>query len=703
MASPLHSNCIIKLNSSSEEGGISVSVNYANFLSLDMDRIWGDSANSFTLKLLDKTAYEVEAILLKGNRNIYMKYYTTDSNEVETSKEFEGNIWDYSIDFINDKTILTITGTCGVKVKDIYTVYNRLWNRVPIFSNNADEVANQMEAYWGELKNDPMGVMKLRSTKTDNDEIKYQVSIFSYTDPDTKEKIPYYYDCDLINIPVRPSDIVRLIATGGNLSMLSPFNNTDINYDDFADSGFNFGTYMEDSGFLGMNKEQKTINWSTALSWYNTYKDALGNTVGGWSKNSVGSLSEEKRNAVRRTILSLEVMKNYFNALGKIESAGWDIGEIVKTQPICVDLSQVKMSNTKYISDVLASKSLSDTESNEVKANYYLSFKNNKLYFKPAKIEVKPTVKVIVGQYYNSYNKKGDKIYAGNMVLSYSYSSNVAAYIAGESSNELAGISYVTGEAISTEGISSTMRESLGVEEASYTDFNQGALPTLSGISSASPEELVSKVYSDWTAIAQSSFKAEVQLLGNTELECGDYIEIINLPGGRVGKHHTSGVYLIMRIKESISKGTYISTLTLVKNAANSGSGVSVTKGTTRKTEASVGNSSGGGSSFSGGTVGISFADGKEVNSKANENKKASDTAVDVAKTVTAIVPGLAVTVPAISAGVSAGIKVVDTASKNEVVKTVTKSVVQTVAAATGMSIGVKAIGSAVKILKKIF
>ena len=121
MASPLHSNCIIKLNSSSEEGGISVSVNYANFLSLDMDRIWGDSANSFTLKLLDKTAYEVEAILLKGNRNIYMKYYTTDSNEVETSKEFEGNIWDYSIDFINDKTILTITGTCGVKVKDIYT------------------------------------------------------------------------------------------------------------------------------------------------------------------------------------------------------------------------------------------------------------------------------------------------------------------------------------------------------------------------------------------------------------------------------------------------------------------------------------------------------------------------------------------------------------------------------------------------------
>ena len=578
MASALHSNCLIKLSTGDGSKGIEVNVDYAHFMSLEMERIWGDSANKFTLKVLDSTAYEVESILLAGSRNLSIKYYVDDGDRTKPSKEFEGSVWDYSVDFINDRTILTLTGTCGVSVKDIYTLYNRLWNKVPILS---EDITTEIEGWWGAITSRPEEIIKFRYATTDSGETKFQVSLAYSTEKDKNGKEvrkPYYFDCDMINIPVRPSDLVNLIATGGKLSALSPFdkNNKSIKYDDFAESGFNFGSYVETDS--SGNSVTKPISWGTALEWKANYSDLLGGSIGFGSDS--GSLDD--MSLVRKTIATVIIIEQYFKTLGKIESSGWTVGHIEPTEPICADLSQVKLSNTKFISDVLASKSFTSVDKeSSTRANYFLSFDEGKLYFEPAKIEASPKAKIIVGQYLNPNtigDRDGTDIYAGDMILSYSYSSNTAAYIAGEGSNELAGINYVTGEAINAEGLSSKTKEKLGVIEASYTDFNQGAIPTLGGVSSTSVEELVGRAQKDWTALAQTSFKAEVQILGNLNLKCGDYIEIINIPGGKMGKHHTSGIYLIMKIKENISKGTYISTLTLVKNAANSGSGVSVTK-----------------------------------------------------------------------------------------------------------------------------
>lgn len=578
MASPIHSNCIIRLSTSDGNSGIEVTVDYANFLSLELERVWGDSADKFTLKLLDSTAYEVESIILAGSRNLYLRYYTDDGDHtVLHPKAFEGSIWDYSVDFINDKTILTITGTCGVSVKDIYTLYNRLWNKVPVLS---EDITQNLEAWWGEITSHPDEIIKFRYALTDSGEAKFQVSLAYSTEVVNGKEVrkPYYFDCDMINIPVRPSDLVRLIASGGKLSDLSPFNskNKDIAYDDFAESGFNFGTYTDSSG------NSKPVDWSTACAWRANYSDILGGSLGVMSDTSL-EVDSNDVSLVRKTIATVIVIEQYFKTLGKVESAGWTIGNIEKTEPICADLSQVKLSNTKYISDVLASKSFTSiSNNNSTRANYYLYFRDNKLYFEPAKIEASPKAKIIIGQYLNPNAIKEEKgngdIYAGDMILSYSYTSNTAAYIAGEGGNEMAGINYTTGEAINAEGLSAKSKEKLGVIEASYTDFNQGAIPTLSGVSSTSVSELVGNARSDWEALAKTSFKAEVQILGNLNLECGDYIEIINIPGGKMGKHHTSGIYLIMKIKESITKGTYLSTLTLVKNAANSGAGVSVKK-----------------------------------------------------------------------------------------------------------------------------
>lgn len=569
MAAPLFSNCILRLSTNDQGiGGVEVTVNYADFLSLTMDRLWGDSANKFTLKLLDTTAYEVEAILLAGGRHLYMKYYISDdntkNNKIDYSKEFLGSVWDYSIDFINNRTVLTITGTCGVKVKDIYKVYNRFWNKVPYISPDLVATVSYRNYTINSLFKDlEAGNIKFRYAKKENEELQFQVQLGK----------GLWYDCDMMYFPVRPSAIVELIANGGRYDLLSPFNkaNADINYDDFVDSGFCFGT--NDNGYK--------IGWSQAL------KAEFWRTGGG--SISATSLSDARQlesdvlpddKAFGSVIFTLAIMKKYIESIGEVESAGWGIAEIEKTEPICADLSQVKMSNTRYINEVLLNKSISAIDSKHLNANYYLSFTDTGVSFKAANVEAKPKAKVTFGQYYNSFSKKDDGSYSKDVVISYSYTSNVAAYIAGEGSNEVAGINYTTGEEIEAEGLSKSVKDTVGVEEAVYMDFNVGEIevPTLSGISSSSMPELLAKAKKDWVSIAQTSFKAEVQIMGNLGLECGDYIEIINLPGGKYGKHHTSGVYLILKIKEEISKGTYISTLSLVKNAASSGMGISSIK-----------------------------------------------------------------------------------------------------------------------------
>ena len=716
MAAPLHSNCIIRLSSNKEDSGIEVTVDFANFLSLEMERIWGDSANKFTLKLLDKSAYEIEAILLKGTRNIYMRYYVNDGNgdkNTDKSKEFAGNIWDYSVDFINNMTILTITGTCGVCVEDMYTLYNRLWNKVPVLDTSEDnkEVLDKLEYHYDEYFK--KGNFIIGTAKTDNDEYKYRFSFEEMKDGSGNQ---IWLPCTMINVPMRPSDIVKLLVEGGSLFSISPFGTTDIDYDDFADSGFNFGT--ADGG--------STINWTKALEWYNYYKrtGSFGSTSTGLF--GLGQTTYSLDSKAHEVIVSLLMMSAYFQSVYIKASSEWEIGAIEKTEAVCTDLSQVKMSNTRYISEVLAPKSItqSSSDTDVVRANYYLtvasrsdSTKKARVYFRPADINAKPTVKVVVGQYYNSYEKRSNgKTYEGDMVLSYSYTSNVAAYIAGESSNELAGINYTTGESINTEGYSNKFKENLGVEEAAYDVFVQGEVPTLSGISSTSVKELVSVAQSDWTAIAMSSFKAEVQLVGNVYLECGDYIEIINVPGGAAGKHHTSGVYLIIKIKETISKGTYVSTLTLVKNAASSGSGITVNKGSGSGSSSSSSGSSSSSTENTRVSLGDDFVYPEDRNieegatyiagKKVENNTKTSSTLGNIAKAVTTALP-VAIVSPSTGLGVAVGTAVVSKIATSKTAKTIAKNTVKEVALTTALNpsvgLGVKVASSAVKFIKSLF
>jgi len=678
MAAPFFSSCIIRLNSSTEDKGIEVSVNYANFLSLEMERVWGDSANKFTLKLLDDTAYEVEGILLGGSRSIYLKYYVNDGVHSNYSKEFTGNIWDYSVDFVNNKVILTITGTCGVGIKDMYDAYNRLWNKVPTIKGE-DFTEYQLKEigatlFWRSPEDESYVDIAFRDAVNENGESSFQVSFRK----DTMDNKRIWYDCTMINLPVRPSDIIKALIYGGSLyNRFSPEKNKDIDYDKFADAGFNFGT--DNSGntitySMAQNYKKKNGNDSTGTP--NIYQNYYQSVQATWDENT--GMDKQDINLLKAAV-SCELINEYLIHT-EIDPCGWEYGKIVDTEPICADLSQVKMSDTKYINDVLINKSISSVGSDQVKANYRLYFdKDNKLHYEPAEIKANPKAKATFGQYLNPKAGKNTDTsgYGNDMIVSFSYTSNIAAYIAGESSSEFAGINYTTGESLELSGLSSSSQEKLGLKEGAYSAFTIGKMNVLSGESSTNIDVLLAKAQRDWVSIAQTSFKAEIQILGNLDLECGDNIEIINLPGGKMGKHHTSGVYLIMKIKENISKGVYLSTLTLVKNAASAGSGVSsqnssdmekgkIVVGAGSSTVTTSASGGGGGSSFGGSSGSASFdkttsetgsSGGGHTSSGKHDNESKTSTVVKEATKVAAVSTAMTIASPTVVTAVALGVK----------------------------------------------
>lgn len=73
-----------------------------------------------------------------------------------------------------------------------------------------------------------------------------------------------------------------------------------------------------------------------------------------------------------------------------------------------------------------------------------------------------------------------------------------------------------------------------------------------------------------WNKASQGMYGASLEVRGNPNLEVNSLVTVV-LQNQRGQVHHTSGVYLVQGISDSISGGAYTSTLTLLKNSSNSG------------------------------------------------------------------------------------------------------------------------------------
>ena len=89
--------------------GQSLSIKKEHLVGLTVDRVIGDSANTFTLECYDETAWKLENALMGNNfANIVIKYSAAE--DLTNAFEFSGICTDYQLSFVGRATMITITG-----------------------------------------------------------------------------------------------------------------------------------------------------------------------------------------------------------------------------------------------------------------------------------------------------------------------------------------------------------------------------------------------------------------------------------------------------------------------------------------------------------------------------------------------------------------------------------------------------------------
>lgn len=102
--------------------GQSLSIKKEHLVSLNVNRVIGDGANTFTLECYDETAWKLENALMGNNfASIVVKY--SAANDLTNAVEFSGICTDYQLSFVGRATMITITGIIATSFES----GSRLW------------------------------------------------------------------------------------------------------------------------------------------------------------------------------------------------------------------------------------------------------------------------------------------------------------------------------------------------------------------------------------------------------------------------------------------------------------------------------------------------------------------------------------------------------------------------------------------------
>lgn len=554
MAIPKHANVMIKIGSKI----ISVSHNFVS--RIEIKRVVSDAANKFTVNILDNPAFEIERALLAGSNEIEFSYFDNDNNAKEY---FAGNITKMSSSFYNNRNMLTIEGYVGLSIKDKYKLRTRNWNKIVLFPwdqvfdgwKGEDAGDGDMRTWWQKFKDDfamvfgsAFGAPHSDEGKADtNDEYVKKVKelidkdliytdddgnfyVYSQKEEDTSDTI---IKGTVLSLPVKPSEILKLMCTGGKLTDLLPKSDDIENY-----SGTEF---------------------------YNTL-------------------------ANRKSILvDLAFIRHFLDKHSKVEPNGWKVGKIEDTVLVQADFSQVAISDIKYTFDVLSKYAIQEVKSGN-KKEYLYSFKFNMNDDKTvdfAPIEVKANAEPVQTYYYYSSGENSNK----NTVLK-TFSANtdiLTAYLTGDetSLSSLSNLNLITGEPQDT----SVLPVDDDVEEAKYK-YSYESVDFAPIVVSSSVEGAKATWEDYWKDARIQTYKADAVVTGYSGTKPGDYVEIIVMPSNvqmsdgtsKVLYHHSSGLYYITSQTDIIENGTYSSKLELVKNIASLGKSTYEYKKSTDKT-----------------------------------------------------------------------------------------------------------------------
>ena len=535
MAAPKYANIGVSFGDNDTQ----VSIDVDNFSSLTLERVVSDTANHFTLNVLDDSAFDIEKYLLQGKNNIDVHYYDKDNN---ISNNFSGNITKMSSSFINNRNMLTLEGYVGLSIESKYQLYSRSWNNVVLFnwseifddwveSDDGDgSYRTNAEAFWnnffGLFENAFGGDYSEKEDieRANSNYINKALSVLDniyqddngtfYTFSQKKGDEDKVVKGEEIILPVRPHKILRLLSHGGSMIEL-------------LESPLNKDSYEGCEQFIDILENRKNIlvDFAFIEGWLKKYEDIKGN---GW---------------------------NYYDE------------NIAPTKLVSVSLSQESMSDIKYIYEVLSKNSVKETKNNTIEYNYKFSIDENKnVHFKPIEISATQEPKKTY-TYYGSFNTDDGQ----SIMTSFSADTNIlTAYLTGDMSSleDMSNLNLVTNSEMESD-ILSRQEDQIYSKESKYKfEFKSHAFAPK--VMTNGAENAESSWESYWSSAMSQVYKAKATILGNSGLAPGDYVEILVIP--RPGLyHHSSGLYYIIKQTDKIDNGKMTSELELIKNIATLG------------------------------------------------------------------------------------------------------------------------------------
>lgn len=560
MAAPKYANIGVSFGDNDTQ----VSIDVDNFSSLTLERVVSDSANHFTLNVLDDSAFDIEKYLLQGKNNIDVHYYDKDNN---ISNNFSGNITKMSSSFINNRNMLTLEGYVGLSIESKYQLYSRSWNNVVLFnwseifddwveSDDGDgSYRTNAEAFWnnffGLFENAFGGDYSEKEDieRANSNYINKALSVLDniyqddngtfYTFSQKKGEEDKVVKGEEIILPVRPHKILRLLSHGGSMIEL-------------LESPLNKDSYEGCEQFIDILENRKNIlvDFAFIEGWLKKYEDIKGN---GW---------------------------NYYDE------------NIAPTKLVSVSLSQESMSDIKYIYEVLSKNSVKETKNNTIEYNYKFSIDENKnVHFKPIEISATQEPKKTY-TYYGSFNTDDGQ----SIMTSFSADTNIlTAYLTGDMSSleDMSNLNLVTNSEMESD-ILSRQEDQIYSKESKYKfEFKSHAFAPK--VMTNGAENAESSWESYWSSAMSQVYKAKATILGNSGLAPGDYVEILVIP--RPGLyHHSSGLYYIIKQTDKIDNGKMTTELELIKNIATLGQ--SSLNTSSSKDNAGFGGGGGGGGRF---------------------------------------------------------------------------------------------------------
>lgn len=250
------------------------------------------------------------------------------------------------------------------------------------------------------------------------------------------------------------------------------------------------------------------------------------------------------------------------------EYEGWEIGKIEKTKPVedkeeeggeKIFRQKADQASTKFIKDELIDYAESEkTDESDYRLWFEDSVDGTVVNFTPVSYKEEPSEEYV----YNLNTRDTNIIsfspsYNGEIMMTSGANSKIVSNFSDVLSNDLMGVErsedddsnkvYAEGKTFRKEGVFTT-------------DF------------SSMSEEQVKKImnYTNKHAVNQA-YKADLEIFGNPELRTFNTISIIVIT--RQGKiHHTSGIYMIEKIEDSIDNGDFTSKLSLIRDSSKEGS-----------------------------------------------------------------------------------------------------------------------------------